>query len=154
MQWYRFSHAAAHDPRLRRLTPEMRWCWVMILTTASESPRRGWLLLPGEVPATADDLAYIADVKPRVMDEAISLLLQYRLLESVDDLLHVVGWEETQFESNSSTERSRKCRQAKAAPSQDASAMTDVQRCGNGPRYRLRTRNRHRHRNQHSSRHR
>ncbi|MHB0938566.1 MAG: phage replisome organizer N-terminal domain-containing protein [Armatimonadota bacterium] len=112
MHWFRFPHKAAHDPRLLRLPPDMRWCWVMILTTASESPRRGWLLLEGEVPATVDDLAYLAGVKPRIMEQAIGLLVQYRLLESVDGLLHVAGWEETQFESDSSAKRTRKWRTA------------------------------------------
>jgi len=94
----------------------MRWCWVMVLIMASESPRRGWLLLEEELPISAVELAHLADVKVDEMEKALDLLLQNRMLQSVDGLLHVTGWEECQYESDSSTERSRKCR-TKAATS-------------------------------------
>lgn len=142
MQWFRFPHKSAHDLRLRRLPPAMRWCWVMVLTAASESPQRGWLLLTKDIPLTIEDLADIAGVQPGLMAQALALLLEYQLLESIDGVLHVTNWEETQFDSDSSTERSRKCRQkAKvatlpatlAATEMQRCSATDMQRCSNGP---------------------
>jgi len=141
MHWFRFYHKWAHDLRLRRLPPAMRWCWVMVLIMASESPYRGWLLLAKDVPVSAEDLAYLAGIPPKDVKAALASFLELRLLESIDGILHVIGWEESQYESDSSTERSRKCRQkAKAATLHETFAVTDMQpqatsrqRCGNGP---------------------
>lgn len=42
--WFRVYHEAVFDRKLRRLPPWARWLWVTVLTMASMSSRRGYIL--------------------------------------------------------------------------------------------------------------
>lgn len=110
--WFRFYTETLHDQKLRGLPPTQRWAWVAILGAARQSPTPGVLLVSERRPLDDRALADLAAMPIRDVRRAL------QAFES-DDMIHrdetsgawrVTNWAKRQFESDDTTERTRKHR--------------------------------------------
>jgi len=111
MPWFRFYCEALQDRKLRRLPVVQRWTWVAVLAAARQSPQPG-LLLVGDDAMNADDLADIAGVSVKDAKASIEAFAATGLIEDVDGVWSVVSWGKRQYDSDSSSKRVRKHRDA------------------------------------------
>jgi hypothetical protein len=95
---------------------------------AKESPIPGVLLLSASVPITAEDIADEAALSVEETQQALEAFIVQDMLEIIEDgVLRLINWDERQFESDNSSERSRRHRNKK----QSNVSATDLQRCSN-----------------------
>jgi hypothetical protein len=80
---------------------------------AKESPQPGVLLLAEGVPITAEDLADAAAISIEDVIAGLQSFENQRMIELDGDTYHLLNWDKRQFESDNSTERSRKSRAKK-----------------------------------------
>lgn len=113
MPWFRWYCEAIYDRKLRRESPETRWLWVAVLTGARQSPHAGVLLLSDGVPLTIEDLADMAALPVPSVTAGLAALRSAGLLCDDDDLgaMVVPAFTDRQYESDSSTERTRRFRE-------------------------------------------
>lgn len=133
VKWFRWWHDGTTDPKLLRLSFQHRWLWIAILTLASESPIRGSLYVTPYMPCTLEDVARKAGLSIAVTKAGIELMLrkEFGMLELDENgAWRVVNWHKRQFQSDLSTERSRKHRQKKRECNV---AETLQERCGDVP---------------------
>jgi hypothetical protein len=105
--WFRFYVEAFNDRKILRLTPTQRWLWTAILGAARQSPEPGVLLVAEDVPMTPTELARYADVREREVGPALAIMEQLRMVTVENGLIIVTNWEGRQYESDSSTPRTR-----------------------------------------------
>lgn len=116
--WFRFYCEAVWDRKLRRLDPDHRWLWVVILATARQSSVPGHLLITADQPQVVDDLADAANLPVDRVDAGLAAFVDLGMLTVDGDTWVVSRWAERQFESDFSTERSRKARSNDVASTQ------------------------------------
>jgi hypothetical protein len=128
--WFRFYVEAASDRKLRKLDPAHRWLWVAVLCAAGSSPIPGELLLTDHQPLDAEDIADIAALPLPTVEAGLAALVSAGLLVKDDTLgcLTVAQWSARQFESDTSTERSRRSRERARSD-----GATLQERSSNGP---------------------
>lgn len=106
MPWFRFYVATVRDRKVRRLAPEHRWLWVVILSVARQSPEPGRLIIGDGDPWTIEDLADEAALTPAQVSKGIAAMLKMDgFIEDRGGVLEVVNWGKRQFESDLSTQR-------------------------------------------------
>jgi hypothetical protein len=112
--WFRWYVAGCWDTKVRRLTPEQKWLWIVVLSLARESSTPGQLILSNGEPCVIFDLADWAGMDEAATEKGINRMLELGMVGR-DPLsmncLYVPAWDERQFESDSSTERVRKHRE-------------------------------------------
>ena len=111
--WFRFYVEAVHDPKLRRMKPEIRWLWVAVLSAARESPIPGWLSLNETyLGYTAADLADYAAMREKDVEAGLEQFLRMGILMFDPNVScwYVPKWDDRQFDSDKVTERTRKHR--------------------------------------------
>jgi hypothetical protein len=110
--WFRFYVEAVHDRKLRRLKPEHRWLFVACLAAARQSPEPGVLLVGEDDPMGLDDLADVAAMPPRQVEQGMDVLTEVGVVEWDDALggWFVPAWQDRQYESDDVTQRTRKHR--------------------------------------------
>lgn len=108
LPWFRFYCEAMRDPKLRRRPEGERWTWLAVLTIARESPEPGRLLLDQGMPATIADIADLAAVSMKTARSAVGYFLASPgMLEQADETYVAVNFGERQYESDTSTKRTR-----------------------------------------------
>jgi hypothetical protein len=106
MPWFRFYVATVRDRKVRRLAPEHRWLWVVILSVARQSPEPGRLIISDGDPWTVDDLADEAALTTQQVNKGIAAMLKMDgFIVDVGGVLEVVNWGKRQYESDLSTAR-------------------------------------------------
>lgn len=118
-QWFRLYTEIVGDRKLRRHDPAIRWAWVSLLCAIKQSPVRGKFYLSENVPGTFDDLADIAAVPLETIKQAIAIFKDQDMLSKDEGPLKALHWGDRQYESDSSTERTRKYRQNKKGDCDD-----------------------------------
>lgn len=108
--WFRFYVEAVTDAKLRRFTPAQRWLWVCVLAAARESPISGLLMLPPDVPMMASDLARMSDLSERVVKTTLTDFERLGMVTDGPSGWEVLHWKERQYETDNTTERTRKHR--------------------------------------------
>lgn len=111
--WFRCYTEIKRDRKLRRLPPEHRWVWVVLMALAKESPLEGQLLISEDIPLTIDDIADEAAVEPEDAAQAIERFKEQNMLYEEDGVFVLANWDKRQFVSDTSTDRVRKHRQRK-----------------------------------------
>ena len=112
MPWFRFYVEAVHDRKLRRLKPETRWLFVACLAAARQSPEPGWLLVGEDDPMDWDDLADFAGMTLKQVEHGTDALTTAGVLafDVPRSAWHIPSWDDRQYESDTSTTRTRKHR--------------------------------------------
>lgn len=119
--------------KLRRFTPEQRWCVVAgVWCLAAKSPVRGYLLVAENVPVEVDDVAEQAGVKVATARSTLQKMRELGMLERDEELgvEHIHDWHTHQPEPKSSETpeawRERKRRQR--ARERNGNVPSDVTR--------------------------
>lgn len=114
--WFRMYCETFYDPKIRRLKPDQRWVWAAVLAGARQSPRPGLLLLSEDEPMTITDIAELAGVTPAVARTALKAMERLGMVNDNGPGAYwsVPKWNDRQFESDDSTPRARKSRDATA----------------------------------------
>ena len=111
--WLRLYTEITRDRKLRRIKPTFRWIWIAILCMAKESPIPGKLLLSENIPVTAEDIADEAAVTIKEVSQALQIFEEELMLHKENGIMVVTNWDKRQYESDSSKERVKKCRENK-----------------------------------------
>ena len=114
--WFRVYVEITRDPKIRRLTPEQRWLWIVVMSAARASCIPGFLMVSERVAYSWEDLADQAGMRVRAVEAGADLMDRLGMIE-FDDLLgawHVVNWDERQYESDDVTKRTAKHRNGNA----------------------------------------
>ena len=119
--WFRLYVEIINDPKLRRRPTADRWLWITVLCVARASPVAGRLMVTERSAATIDDLADMANIPVKTAKAAMRCFEAEGMVEhdSINEAWCVPKFLDRQYESDNSTERSRKHRQWNA----DAAAM-------------------------------
>lgn len=131
--WFRFYVEAMQDPKIRGLSPTHRWLWVAILGIARSSCITGHLLVAETMPYTDEQIADWAALKVREVQGGLRELEARGMISWSPDLecWFVTRWVERQYESDSSTVRTRRYRAKPKEPHSD-DVGTSQERSGNG----------------------
>ena len=115
--WFRFYSEALHDRKLRRLAPAQRWLWVAVLCIARQSPIPGFLVVSEREPMHEVDIADLAGMSVKEVTKTLPLFEKSGMIERDANLgcWQVVNFAERQYESDTSTVRTRKHRSMKQA---------------------------------------
>ncbi len=113
--WFRFYTEALSDRKLRRLTPAQRWLWVAVLGASRQSCVPGLLLVSGTEPMLVADLADLAGMTEKEVAVGIDAFVRSGMVDidaewCPEPVWRVVNWKERQYESDVSTDRTRKHR--------------------------------------------
>lgn len=123
--WFRFYVEMLTDPKIRRLTPAQRWLWSAVLGAARQSPRAGWLLLTERVPMVLQDLAELAGMSLKDVEAGVARMVELGILEwdvSVPAWF-VPKFGDRQYETDDSTQRSRRHRTKRVDGTADPPSM-------------------------------
>lgn len=108
--WLRLYTEIIDDRKLRRLPPAQRWVWIAVLCAARRSPVPGKLLLAEGVPVTLEDVADMAAVDQKEVNDAFAAFQRQNQLAQEDGIWIVVNWEKRQFASDDVSSRVKKSR--------------------------------------------
>jgi hypothetical protein len=110
--WFRFYVEAAHDMKLRQLTPTQRWLWVSILSAARESPIPGYLMLSQRLAMSEPMLSDYAAVRLQDVRTGIKSMESIGLIEWDSNLgcWYAPRWSDRQYESDDVSARTAKHR--------------------------------------------
>lgn len=121
LPWFRFYPEAASDKKFIKAARlcgasrlEIMGAWTIILCAAGESPVRGSLYATLQERFSNEDVTDMLGCDPKQTEAILQAFVKMDMLEVIEDAYHVKNWEKRQFESDNSTERSRKHRQLKA----------------------------------------
>ncbi|MEW6555107.1 MAG: phage replisome organizer N-terminal domain-containing protein [Actinomycetota bacterium] len=111
MAWVRLYTDIRSDMKIKRLTYEERWLWIVMLTLAKESPKPGYLLLAEDIPLDIDDLAAESGLDATTIANAIAEKMRpFAMVAEEGAVYRILNWEKRQFTSDNVTERTRKHR--------------------------------------------
>jgi hypothetical protein len=110
--WFRVYVELIWDRKIRRLSPEHRWLWIVCLACARSSPVSGFLLLSEGEPMIEDDFVDAASLKVPAVRSGLKALESLGLIEWDATLgaWQVTKWNERQFESDETSKRTAKHR--------------------------------------------
>lgn len=122
--WFRFYVEAVHDPKLRRLKPEVRWLFAACLAAARQSPIAGYLMISERHAMDWDDLADFAGMTRKQVEAGIDALHDAGVIDFDQSVKtwFVPAWAERQYESDDVTIRTRKHRSKERSISVDGTA--------------------------------
>lgn len=102
MPWFRVYVETMHDRKIRRLKPEHRWLWIVVLAMTRQSPVEGALMISETEPAQAFDLADMAGLTERQTAAGLEHMEQVGLIERCPDsgTWTVPAWSSRQFASD------------------------------------------------------
>lgn len=108
--WFRFYVETVDDEKLTRHPPAVCWLWTVLMALARKSPTPGRLLISEGTPHTADTLSTKSRVPVRQVRAAIAEFVRDSMLHLDGDTWVLTNFGPRQFESDNSTERTRKHR--------------------------------------------
>ncbi|HSE46366.1 MAG TPA: hypothetical protein VLA89_13655 [Gemmatimonadales bacterium] len=103
MQWFRLYNDVLDDPKVQSLTPYQFKCWINLLCLASKSKVRG--SLPDKASIAFRLRLSLADTEAILSDLATAGFINYE-----QGAISIHDWNEWQFDSDSSTQRTQKYR--------------------------------------------
>jgi N-terminal phage replisome organiser (Phage_rep_org_N) len=100
MKWFRLYHDMIDDPKIAMMSESEQLLWVRILCLASMSEARGVIML------SDDEIAFRLRISIESWKTAKDKFRCKGLVDPVaTDMLRISGWDDRQFESDSSTAR-------------------------------------------------
>ncbi len=114
--WFRMYCEITGDRKLRSLPPDLRWVWVAVMALARTSPVPNHLMVSESLPCSDDDIADEAAVTVAKARQALTAFAERGMIHRNEELRCwvVTNFGRRQFESDDSTPRSRKKRDATA----------------------------------------
>ena len=127
MSWFRFHDDAMNDPKVQNLPPELFRTWVNLLCVASKNS----LSTGGELNFNVFDLSFMLRMSRTRMAVQLQHLVDAGLLDKTENGWKPHNWSKWQFKSDSSTQRSQRCRERKrnvaaTSPDTDTDQSTDT----------------------------
>jgi hypothetical protein len=107
MDWFRFYSEFMDDPKISMMSDSDQLIWVKSLCLASESKKRGYILL------TDEEICWKLRVSMESWKHAVDKFRAKGMLEHSAKGYKISNWESRQFQSDCSTPRVQKSRQAK-----------------------------------------
>lgn len=80
-----------HQLKIKRLTSEQKWLWVVILILAYESPISGKLYIDRNLPVSEDDLAWKSSIPIETIQTHLEALENLNMLRREKDALVIVN---------------------------------------------------------------
>lgn len=118
LPWFRFYTETINDTKFDVIANRVQitkmtllGTWATLLSLASKSPVRGYLLITNKIPYTIDDLASICCISISDMTDMLNEFVEMEMLDFDDGCYKVKNWNKRQFESDSSTERVKEYRE-------------------------------------------
>lgn len=104
--WFRFYNRVVNDPKLQKLPPALFKSWVNFMCIASENAsRRGTL-------PDIDDVSFTLRVTRQRAEAMLNELVAAKLFDWVDGVACAHDWDDWQFQSDVSTSRVKRYRDA------------------------------------------
>jgi len=131
MDWFRLYPEIRRDPKIRRLSPDERWLWIVILCIASDSPERGKLLISEDLPYEVMDISDEAAMSVDTVENGLKRLQKLNLIEQDESgVFYIPKWEDRQYDNPSDTpsatrERKRKSREKQKAVKKESQQSHD-----------------------------
>lgn len=94
--WLKLWTETIRDRKLRRISPDMRWCWIALLCLAGESDQEGRLQFSPNEPMTDDDFADGCGIDLSTWLEAKSYFLRMGMIELEGQTVHICAWQKRQ----------------------------------------------------------
>lgn len=125
MPWFKVYHEIIHDPKIRRLTTDERWLWIVLLSLGAASDERGVIAVTEGCGYTCDELAGMCictrDLRKneheRLSSMVNSALKRFTLLNMIDvdqnGVITLKNFEKRQDSHLSDSERASRYRQKK-----------------------------------------
>ena len=118
--WLRLYNETLSDRKIARICRDtgqpkalVIGVWATLLMLASESPRRGELLISDDLPLSADEIRDETGLDADVFDGIVGGLSAYGLIDTAGDCWTICNWEKRQPPSDSSTKRVQEHRRRK-----------------------------------------
>ena len=111
MKWFRAYSEMFSDTKIRRLPVSHRWCWMAMLSIASQSKPRGVCMIADKTPATIEDIADYANIPVDECAAAIAVFVQREMVREDDGFYVICNWGKRQFASDDVTARTSKAKQ-------------------------------------------
>jgi hypothetical protein len=105
--WFRFYVETFGDPKIRMFPLGQRWIWAGLLAAARMSPEPGKLLVASGVPHSNETLAEFIGAPVKDVKAALGTALKLGIVTQLPDSLQVTNFEHRQYESDTSTARTR-----------------------------------------------
>lgn len=112
--WFRLYSEIRQDRKLRRCSSDERWCWIVILCIASESPERGSLYLTQGVPCDFEDISDEAALPSETVEAAIHKFSAMNMMHQEDGVWVVTNFLERQYDKPSDLPENTKKRKQKS----------------------------------------
>ena len=106
MEWFRFYHRVAHDPKVQTLPAELFKAWVNILCLSSESSDR-WTV------PNIEHLSFHLRMENGAVHRVLEALSKRGLLDLIEGHHVIHDWDYWQADSDSAAERMREYRRRK-----------------------------------------
>ena len=101
-RWFRFYDDSINDPKVLRMSPEMRWHWVAMLSIASKND--------GRLPSVEDVALMLRTTVSQAQEIIDDLVARVLLDEARDGTLTPHNWRKRQYKSDVSTDRVKRFR--------------------------------------------
>jgi len=105
MEWFRLYNEIIDDPKINKMSPGIFKFFIFLLALASESHRRGVIILP------EDDITWRLRMSKSEFYRGIEKLISLGIITKENEEIHIVKWGERQKLSDSSAERVRRHRE-------------------------------------------
>ncbi len=99
--WFRLYTEIKDDLKIKKLSPEEKWLWIVLLCLAWESPVRGELLITPTVPCETDDIAGQAGMDPDMVEKALARFEALNMICREGDTWVVVNFKKRQYDKKS-----------------------------------------------------
>lgn len=134
MPWIKLYSEIIHDPKLKRLTPDQKWFWVVLLCLAAENKVRGQVsLVPDEVPFEISEFVEMCGYnvtgvtwhrdtqcderfshEEKIISEALKAFERLKMIEVWDNgIITILNFEERQESNLTDAERAARYRERK-----------------------------------------
>lgn len=108
--WFRMYVEMWSDHKMVDWSAPQMFVWITMCAVARESPRPGWLLTGRNTPMSVAQLAKKARVRLATCKEVTELAQSFDMIEVVEGVIHLLNWDDRQFESDHVTPRTQALR--------------------------------------------
>lgn len=120
LPWFRVYVEILDDRKIAKIAratgstrAEIIGIWISLLALASQSPERGNLLVTDGIGFDIEDLAEITGMDPDNLSEILKCFEAFGMIEILDGVYSIMNWVTRQYDSDSSTERTKIYRERK-----------------------------------------